>query len=283
MRNIESKFIFVVTSILCSVAESWVSVNHVNSPRIRSASISRLSNVLTGDKISIQTEKEKENLFDGKTISKSFQGFTFPLLHSSIFLSSILIHPVKVLACISSAGQKLHVGQKIALYLQSSTRLPDWATIMLISSMPVVELRGGIPVGLWMNLPIQKVLFLCVAGNMLPVPLILLALKSNFVQNGLKGFLDRARKKSASFGDSEKQLTALLFFVGIPLPGTGAWTGAMISSVLGMPFDKSVAAIFAGVLSAGIIMTALTLAGKVGAVVVSLVLAAFCGASFYKK
>jgi Putative small multi-drug export protein len=61
--------------------------------------------------------------------------------------------------------------------------------------MPVVELRGGVPVGLWMGLPIAKVFGLCVAGNMVPIPLILLALRSDFVQKALKPFLDRARAK----------------------------------------------------------------------------------------
>ncbi|KAG5175079.1 putative small multi-drug export protein-domain-containing protein [Tribonema minus] len=192
---------------------------------------------------------------------------------------------VRVVTAAAAAApeEHLHVGQKIAMYCRTTGNLPDWLTIALISAMPVVELRGGIPVGLWMGLPIAKVFGLCVAGNMVPIPLILLALRSSAVQNVLKPFLDRARSKAKEFGDAEKQAVALLLFVGIPLPGTGAWTGAMIASILGMPVAKSLAAIFAGVVSAGAIMTALTLAGKAGAIAATAVLAIFCVTSITAK
>lgn len=110
---------------------------------------------------------------------------------------------------------------------------------MVISAMPVVELRGGVPVGIWMGMPIVKVFTLCVAGNMIPIPLILLALRSSFVQKLAKPVLDRAREKAAGFGDEKSQALALTLFVGIPLPGTGAWTGAMGAFLLGMPFQKA--------------------------------------------
>ncbi|CAM9659923.1 unnamed protein product, partial [Phaeothamnion confervicola] len=74
----------------------------------------------------------------------------------------------------------------------------------------------------------------------------------------------------------ENQALALTLFVGIPLPGTGAWTGAMGAFLLGMPFQKAMLSIFAGVAAAGTIMSALTLAGRTGAIVATAVLAAFC-------
>lgn len=172
-------------------------------------------------------------------------------------------------------GEHLHVGQKIANFFRRGG-LPDWATLMAISAMPVVELRGGVPVGIWMGMPIAKVFGLCVAGNMVPIPIILLALRSAFVQKLAKPVLDRAREKAAGFGDEKSQALALTLFVGIPLPGTGAWTGAMGAFLLGMPFQKAMLSIFIGVASAGMIMSCLTLAGKAGALLATAVLAVFC-------
>lgn len=143
-----------------------------------------------------------------------------------------------VQAAAEGAGEHLHVGQKIANFFRRGG-LPDWATLMTISAMPVVELRGGVPVGIWMGMPIAQVFGLCVAGNMLPIPVILLALRSSFVQRLAKPVLDRARAKAAGFGDAKSQAVALTLFVGIPLPGTGAWTGAMGAFLLGMPFQKA--------------------------------------------
>jgi len=80
--------------------------------------------------------------------------------------------------------------------------------------------------------------------------------------------LSRAEKKSASLGvgSIEKQWASLAAFVGIPLPGTGAWTGAMGAFLLGMPTPVALSAIFTGVVAAGCIMTAITLAGKKGGI-----------------
>lgn len=145
---------------------------------------------------------------------------------------------VKAIVAGSEDEVHLHVGQKVANFFRRGG-LPDWATLMTISAMPVVELRGGVPVGIWMGMPIAKVFGLCVAGNMIPIPIILLALRSSFVQKLAKPVLDRAREKAAGFGDEKSQALALTLFVGIPLPGTGAWTGAMGAFLLGMPFQKA--------------------------------------------
>lgn len=145
---------------------------------------------------------------------------------------------VKAIVAGSEDEVHLHVGQKVANFFRRGG-LPDWATLMTISAMPVIELRGGVPVGIWMDMPIAKVFGLCVAGNMIPIPIILLALRSKFVQKLAKPVLDRAREKAAGFGDEKSQALALTLFVGIPLPGTGAWTGAMGAFLLGMPFQKA--------------------------------------------
>lgn len=166
-----------------------------------------------------------------------------------------------------AAEEHLHIGQKVAKFFQASG-LPDEAIVFIISAMPVVELRGAIPVGVWLDLPIAKVLPLCVAGNMLPIPIILFALRSKLVQKIMKPILDRAQHKAEeSFADPKTRAVLLAAFVGVPLPGTGAWTGAMGAFLLGMPFGTAMASIFAGVVTAGIIMSTLTAGGKWGAII----------------
>jgi len=95
----------------------------------------------------------------------------------------------------------------------------------------------------------------------------------------MKPILDKAEKKSASIGvgSVEKQWTSLAAFVGIPLPGTGAWTGAMGAFLLGMPYPVALSSIFAGVVSAGCIMTAITMAGKKGGIAALAVLGFIAG------
>jgi len=93
--------------------------------------------------------------------------------------------------------------------------------LALISAMPIVELRGAIPVGMWMGLPIAKVLPLCVAGNMAPIFPLLFLLKNDKIKSLMKPILDKAAAKTGSVSESDKKWTALAAFVGIPLPGTG--------------------------------------------------------------
>ncbi len=150
--------------------------------------------------------------------------------------------------------------------------------VFLCSMIPIIELRGAIPLGAgiseieWVSnlfdlqagetLPWWLNYIICVIGNMVPVPFILLFIKSilEWMKKGPKLFakvalwLERkADKHSARFQQS--QSVALLLFVGIPLPGTGAWTGALIASLFGIRMKYSLPSIFAGVLLAGVIMT----------------------------
>ena len=134
----------------------------------------------------------------------------------------------------------------------------------IISIFPIMELRGGIVAAKLMNIPLAEAYFICLAGNMLPIPFILLFVKRVFVfmkkftwSEKLVTRLERsAEKKSSSVRN--KQLFGLFVFVAVPLPGTGGWTGAMIAAMLNMPFKKSFFAIFAGVAAAGIIMIVLS-------------------------
>jgi len=181
----------------------------------------------------------------------------------------------------AEVAEHLHVGQKVANYFRSFG-LPDTAILALISAMPVVELRGAIPVGIWMGLPLTTVLPACVFGNMLPILPLLFLLKNKKLKEMMSPILSRAEKKSASLGvgSLEKQWASLAAFVGIPLPGTGAWTGAMGAFLLGLPTGVAISAIFTGVVSAGVIMSAITLAGKKGGIAALAALAVFTGREF---
>ena len=146
--------------------------------------------------------------------------------------------------------------------------LKNYLLIFLISMVPIIELRGAIPIGLGMGLPVLPTYLLCVLGNMIPVPFIYLFARKFLIwgyhkpligpicrfciNKGEKG--GRALEAKAGKG----MTVALLLFVGIPLPGTGAWTGALISAVLNMRLKRAVPVIFLGVVIAGCIITLLT-------------------------
>jgi len=190
---------------------------------------------------------------------------------STVAALVLAVLPVIARASTGDSAEVLHIGQKVARVFQGRG-LSDEMVVCLISAMPVVELRGAIPVGAWMGLPLPKVLGLCIVGNMLPIAPILYLLRFGPVQRLLKPVLDRAQSKASAFKDERSRAMLLAAFVGIPLPGTGAWTGAMGAFLLGMPFPTAMASIFAGVVSAGLIMTAVTAAGTAGAAVVGAVL-----------
>mmetsp|Transcript_34975 Transcript_34975/g.115933 ORF Transcript_34975/g.115933 Transcript_34975/m.115933 type:complete len:258 (-) Transcript_34975:179-952(-) len=174
---------------------------------------------------------------------------------------------VTLAASAAASGEAhLHLGQKIALFFQQ-TGLPDWAVLMLISALPAVELRGGVPVGNWMGISPYATLAICVVGNMVPLVPLFLALRSQAVKSLLKPLLARAEKKLAGLPTGQSRWLALTLFVGVPAPGTGGWTGAIIGYLLGMGFGEAMSAIVSGVILAGVIMTILTLAGKVGALI----------------
>lgn len=130
----------------------------------------------------------------------------------------------------------------------------------IISMLPIVELRGAIPVGCGFGLPFWECYLICVVGNLLPVPIILLFVR--FVLSWMKTIrhLDKiavwvenkAHKHSA--GIVKYASWGLYAFVAIPLPGTGAWTGALIAALLDMRMKKALPAIAAGVLTAGLLV-----------------------------
>ena len=147
--------------------------------------------------------------------------------------------------------------------------MKKYLIIFLISMVPLVELRGAIPVAVGMELPVAPAIIVSVLGNMLPVPFIFLfarrILEWGKDKKYIGGFFTWCLEKGEKGGRKLESKAgrglywALLLFVGIPLPGTGAWTGTLAASILNMDFKKSVLFVLLGVLLAGIIMLAASL------------------------
>lgn len=134
----------------------------------------------------------------------------------------------------------------------------------VISLLPILELRGGLLAAGALDLNPIVAYIISIIGNILPIPFILLFLTPIFdwmkKTKALKKIVQKLEKKAEKHkGKFEKgEFIALMLFVGIPLPGTGAWTGALVASVLGMNKKKAFIAIFLGVIIASIIMMILS-------------------------
>ena len=149
--------------------------------------------------------------------------------------------------------------------------LKKYIIAFLIAMVPIVELRGALPIALASGLPTLPAYVTCIIGNMLPVPFIYFFAQGilNWGQDKplIGGFCRWCIRKGERAGEKLQSSAgmgmyiALLLFVGVPLPGTGAWTGTFAASILHMDFKRSVVAVMAGVLLAGIIMGTLTLLG----------------------
>lgn len=148
--------------------------------------------------------------------------------------------------------------------------LKKYAWIFFVSMVPLIELRGAIPISQGLGLPITASFAVCIIGNMLPVPFIFLFARKVLEWGADKPLIGPFFRWCLTKGEhggrrlQEKAgrglFVALLLFVGIPLPGTGAWTGTLAASILDMDFKSSVLAVMLGVLLAGVIM----MVGSVG-------------------
>ena len=148
--------------------------------------------------------------------------------------------------------------------------MKKYLIVFLVSMVPLIELRGAIPYAVGFHLPIVPSCIVAVLGNMVPVPFIFLFARRILEWGADKRWigpfcnwcLDKGQKAVHKMEEKAGAglYVALLLFVGIPLPGTGAWTGTLAASLLGMNFKKSVLYIMLGVLLAGAIM----LAGSLG-------------------
>ena len=132
--------------------------------------------------------------------------------------------------------------------------------VFIISMIPLLELRGGLLAASLLKISAAKAIPLCIVGNIIPIPFILLfirqifkVLKKTKLFRGLVMKLeDRAMRKSDQV--KKYEFWGLMLFVGIPLPGTGAWTGSLIASLLEIDIKKSSLAIFCGIIMATVIM-----------------------------
>lgn len=133
--------------------------------------------------------------------------------------------------------------------------------VFIISLLPILELRGGLVAAAIVGIDWYVALPICIIGNMLPIPVVLLFIRKifewlkrfEFMKKIIEKLDARARKKSESI--QKYILWGLFMFVAIPLPGTGAWTGALVADVLDVRFKKAFPVIFAGVVTAGLIVS----------------------------
>ena len=136
---------------------------------------------------------------------------------------------------------------------------------VIISMVPIIELRGAIPIGVANGLSVRTALFASVIGNLIPVPIIILFVRKVFAFIRTKSqklnqlvcrFEQKAEKQS---GMVEKyEWFGLVLLVAIPLPGTGAWTGALVAAMLDMRMKRAFPAIMIGVIIAGIVVSYIT-------------------------
>ena len=142
--------------------------------------------------------------------------------------------------------------------------LKEYLIVFLVSMVPLVELRGAIPYAIRMGLPLLPSYIIAIIGNMIPMPFIFFfarkVLEWGKDKPVIGKFFTFCLEKGHKGGEKLKEKAgkglywALFLFVGIPVPGTGAWTGTLAASILDMDFKKSVRAVVCGVVLAGVIM-----------------------------
>jgi uncharacterized membrane protein len=143
-------------------------------------------------------------------------------------------------------------------------KIPPELTIFVISLMPILELRGGMIAARLLEVSFFKAFAICFIGNMLPIPFILLFIQKIFEWLRRFKFFEKiiVRLEAKTDRNKDKVLRykswGLLLFVAIPLPGTGGWTGALMATLLGIDFKRSLPIITLGVLIAGAIMSLIT-------------------------
>lgn len=205
------------------------------------------------------------------------------------FLFWVLFWASLSLACFAASGdaqaaasadsiRASSFGLKIATALRG-LGWPDEGVVLALATLPIIELRGAIPVGYWLQLNPTMLTFLAVIGNMVPVPLIVLYLKkfATFLSGKnpsasrlLELLFEKAKEKAGPV--EEFQWLGLMLFVAVPFPGTGAWTGAIIASILDMPFWSALSANFCGVVFAGLLVNLLVNLGLKYAIVTGIIL-----------
>ena len=161
--------------------------------------------------------------------------------------------------------------------------------VLIISALPIVELRGSLPVAINLfHMPWYWAFFLALVGNLLPVPILLLFFDSliKIISKIAIGerlatlVLNHTRKRGSLIEKYER--IGLILFVAIPLPVTGAWTGSIVAFLCGMRFDHAFLSIFCGLIIAGTIVTCLSLLGWIGAAIAGVILGVIAIFGFWK-
>jgi uncharacterized membrane protein len=162
--------------------------------------------------------------------------------------------------------------------------------VFLTSMLPIIELRGALPLAINLfNINWPRAFLIAYIGNIIPVPIILLLLnpvvkllsKIGLFRRFFTWLFERTRKKGNEMIEKYEEI-GLMAFVAIPLPGTGAWTGALIAFLFGLDFKKSLVVIAIGVFIAGVIVTSLCLLGWIGALIAGAGFAVIAGLGFWK-
>ena len=154
---------------------------------------------------------------------------------------------------------------ELSLQWLTQTMAGEFLLTVLVSMIPVVELRGGIPFGVTAGLPVWAAFIAAVIGNLIPVPFIIVYIRRIFQwmrrrMPRLNGMVDKLERKAHLKGQrvTKYKYLGLAVFVAIPLPGTGAWTGSLAAAFLDMPLRKAIPSVIAGVLIAGMAIRILT-------------------------
>ena len=141
----------------------------------------------------------------------------------------------------------------------TDTMAGEFTLTMLVSMLPVVELRGGIPFGVAAGLPVWAAFIAAVIGNLIPVPFIIVYIRRIFQWMRrkiprLNSLVDALERKAHLKGRkvTRYKYLGLMILVAVPLPGTGAWTGSLAAAFLDMPLSRAIPSIIAGVLIAGL-------------------------------
>ena len=166
-----------------------------------------------------------------------------------------------------AAGGSEELAKKLTDMLHG---LPPLAIVFIISMIPILELRGGLIAASLLGIPMWTAVAFCIIGNILPIPFILLFIEKilNWMEGCKVGWMRKLAIWLKERGTGKKaesirkyEFVGILLFVGIPLPGTGAWTGSLIASLLHVSRKKSVPAIFLGLIMATVIMCLLFYGG----------------------
>ena len=208
----------------------------------------------------------------------------FRLTPVVLIIAALLLGGLPLLGADPESGTREMVVERF-----QKTGMPGMVSALLISTLPIFELRGGIPIAInYLKMNWWLAYLVCVVGNMMPVVPILLFLggvsrflsRFTFWKRFFDWLFERTRRRG---GVVERyRCLGLMLFVAIPLPVTGAWTGSVAAFLFGIRLAPSVMFIFLGVLIAGVIVTVLSLMGLLGGILAGAALLGLAGFTFFR-